>query len=158
MTNEEKTKIYEEYSDKIYHYILGKVSNPVVAEDLTSQVFLKFVEKADTYNEDIASIGTWIYTIARNSVIDYYRTNKISSELDEKIEEGTNIEDEIIEKEDLEKLAQALMQLEKRERDLIIFRYYDGKHLKEIAQDMSLSYSMVKLLHKRALDKLKELL
>lgn len=158
MTKEEQAKIYEEYSDKIYYYILGKVSDSYAAEDLTSQVFLKMVEKSDTYNAEKSSVSTWIYTIAKNTVIDYYRIHKITSELDEDIEDAKTAEDEIIEKENLEELANALEQLEQRERTIIVLYYYDGLQLKEISQKLKISYSMTKLLHKRALDKLKELL
>ena len=155
MTKEEQAKIYEEYSDKIYYYILGKVSDSFAAEDLASQVFLKMVEKSDTYDAEKSSVSTWIYTIAKNTVIDYYRTHKITSELDETIEEGKTAEDIIIENESLEELANALENLEQREREVIVLHYYDGMQLKEIAQKLKISYSMTKILHKRALDKLK---
>ncbi len=158
MNNEEIAKIYEEYSEKIFYYIYAKVSNQYVAEDLTSQVFLKLVEKASSYDESKASISTWIYTVARNTVIDYYRTNKIVSELDENIEDSSGVDDVVLAKESLEELANALGQLEERERKLIILYYYDGLSLKEIAQKLDLSYSMIKILHKRALDKLKNYL
>lgn len=156
MTQEE---VYQTYHDRIVRYINGKVSNIHVAEDLTSDVFVKVYSKFADYDESKASISTWIYTIANNRVIDYYRTNHISEDIDEQdIREDFSIEDSILREEALEELAQALGKLPERERDLIIMHYYDGINLKEISVRMKLSYSYIKILHNKSLNMLKGLL
>ena len=112
----DKDKIYREYQGKIYGYALSKVNNPQDAEDITSDVFLKVYEKLVTFDETKASLSTWIYTITRNTLTDYFRTRKVFSEIPEIIEDGFSVEDEVCNAEMLETLADALETLEERER------------------------------------------
>lgn len=152
MGNKEKQEvIYLEYKDKVTGYIRGKVSNQADVDELVSKVFLKVVEKFDTFDSSKASISTWIYTITGNTVIDYYRGQKIYSEVDESfsyIDEGFN---EITNKETLEELANALEKLDERSRDLIILHYYSGYKLKEVAEIMKMSYSNLRKIHDKAI-------
>lgn len=155
LTQEE---IFLQYHDKIFFYILKKVQNHEVAEDLTSIVFLKVYEKYDSFDDTKSSISTWIYTIAGNSVIDYYRTNHITEEVPEEIEMDSRVEDSVLAEETLEELAAALLKLEERERDLIILHYYQNRTLRDIAQIMGMSYANVKIIHSKALKKMKGIL
>lgn len=153
MTQEE---LFDKYHAKILNYINMKVSNITVAEDLTSTVFLKVCQKFDSYDQSKAAISTWIYTIANNTVIDYYRTAKVYSEIPEDVSTSDSIEDELLNEETLEELANALEKLEERERDIIILHYYSGMTLKEVALKMGMSYSNTKLWHNKALASLKK--
>lgn len=155
MTQEE---IFSKYHDKIEHYIWGKVCDRYTAEDLTSIVFLKIYEKMNSYNEEKASISTWIYTIANNTVIDYYRTHKIPEEISEEIAQLGEIDEDIIKEEELTSLADALKKIPERERDILILRYYDNLTLKEIALKMGMSYANAKIVHAKALVHMKELI
>ena len=155
MTQEE---IYLQYHDKIEFYIWGKVSDKYLAEDLTSVVFLKIYEKLANYDSSKASVSTWIYTIANNTVIDYFRTRKVSEELPEEIAQMSEIEDDYVKEEELTELAAALRKLPERERDLLILHYYDNLTLKEIALKMGMSYANVKIVHAKAISHLKELI
>ena len=76
ISEQSKTEIYKDYHGKVFGYIISQVSNSDLAEDLCEDVFLKVYEKLDTFDETKASISTWIYTIARNTLTDYYRTRK----------------------------------------------------------------------------------
>ena len=113
-------EVYENYSEKVMHYILSKISSRSDAEDLFSTVFLKVFEKFPSFDQNKASVSTWVYTIARNTLIDY-----------------------------LEKLPP-------RERDLIVLHYYHNLQLKEIAQIMGMSYSNCKVIHSKALARLRQ--
>ena len=64
-------------------YIRPRINNPADAEDLHSAVFTKVYEKFSTFDQTKASISTSVYTIARNTLIDFFRTNKIHDELGE---------------------------------------------------------------------------
>ena len=68
---EEREALYTAYSEKVRGYVFGKVANRHDAEDLVSDVFLKAYEKYPTFDADRASVSTWLYTITRNTVIDY---------------------------------------------------------------------------------------
>lgn len=140
-------EIYLEYADKVSAYARGKVDNPHEAEDLVSTVFLKVYRKLDTFDETKASLSTWIYTITRNTVADYYRTRRIHASYDEVYEMPAPEQDRDV----LDTLADALMTLNERERDLILLHYYKGLTLKEAADKMRMSYINAKVMHKKAL-------
>lgn len=151
MTDAEKTAIYTDFHEKVLNYVNSKIQNMTQAEDITSDIFLKIYEKLDTFDESKSSLSTWIFTITRNTLTDYYRTRKVFSEVPEDFKDETCIDDELCNDETLETLADALDSLDERERDLIILRYYKGLTLTEIAQRMDISYSYVKILHNKAL-------
>lgn len=150
----DKTKIYEDYHLKVLRYIQSKVNDYHLAEDLCSDVFVKVYEKLDTFDETKASISTWIFTITRNLLIDYYRTRKITVEIPDSLTYEEDISD--VDPESLETLASALKELNDRDRKLIIMHYYEGKTLKEIAQTLGISYIYAKVLHKKVLLSLKK--
>ncbi len=150
-----KDKVYTEYKEKVMRYMLKKVQNPHDAEDLTSEVFLKVFKSIESFNENKASISTWIYTVARNTVIDYYRTRKDTAELDENLT-AENADTSLFKNEMLEALAAALESIDERSRNIVILHYYNGLPLKSIAEAMGISYSHTKLLHNKALTELKK--
>ncbi len=147
--------VYAKYHDKVLYYIKGKVSTSEDAEDLCADVFVKIYENIDKYDKNIAEISTWIYRIAHNAVIDHYRKFKGSEELGEEIASTENIEEGILKKENLVLLANALKKLSEKDRAIIIYRYYDGLSLKEVAEKLGISYSGCKLRHQNALNSLK---
>ena len=155
MRSLDKDKIYRDYQGKVYGYILSKVNSPQDAEDITADVFLKVYEKLDTFDETKASLSTWIYTITRNTLTDYFRTRKVLEEMPETVEDEVSVEDEVCNAEMLETLADALETLEERERDIIILRFYCGKTLKDISAQMGISYAYVKVLQNNAFAKIK---
>ena len=156
LTNEQ---IYEQYHDKVFAYIRNHVNEIEDAEDLCSDVFIKIYSKIDTFDSSKASISTWIYAMTSNTVIDFYRTNHIHSEIPEDLaEEKSLIEDEVLSNESLEILAKALKELPQEQRDIIVLRYYRGLTLQEVAAQMNLSYGVTKLRHREALGRLKDLI
>lgn len=157
ITDEFKAEIYEQFYPKVLSYINGKVNNYHLAEDLCSDVFLKIYEKIDTFDDSKASVSTWIFTITRNKLTDYYRTRKISGgEIPEYLADDTSLEDDVCNDEMLDTLADALEKLDERERDIVILHYYSGMTLKAVAEKMGISYSYTKLLHNNALSRLQK--
>ena len=149
-------KLYADYYEKVKRFVSGKIQSPHDAEEVISEVFLKVCSKAEGFDSSRASVSTWIYTITQNTVIDYYRRKKplLLSE-----EENYRITEEIgtaAESDELEQLADALCRLEERARDVIVLHYYNGYTLKTIAEMMQMSYANVKIIHKKALNRLEE--
>ena len=154
-----KEEIYLQYKDKVFGYIRNHVNSLEDAEDLCSEVFIKIYDKLDTYDETKARLSTWIYSVTSNTVIDFYRTNHIHSEIPEDLEDSkSTVEDEVLTGENLKLLADALEKLPEELRDIIVLRYYKGNTLQEISEKMNLSYGVTKLRHREALGQLQEML
>ena len=141
-------QIYAEYCPKVKAYVRGKVQDPHQAEDLVSAVFLKVVQGLGSYDPAKASVSTWVYTITRNTVTDYYRTRRTTVALEDyMLDQGEDAPNE----EALDALADALLRLKENERDLIVLHYYKGYTLKTVAEMMGMSYINAKVIHKKAL-------
>ncbi|PWM49201.1 MAG: hypothetical protein DBX39_05320 [Bacillota bacterium] len=149
-------KIYMEYSSKVLRYVRSKISNPQDAEDVCSSVFLKVQRGLPEYDKSRSSLSTWIYSIAHNAVIDFYRRSHKNVQLDEEIACTEDGFEDIYNDEALNALAAALESLSPRESDIIVLHYYSGKSLKEIAALMDMSYSNIKVVHKKVISRLKK--
>lgn len=156
MTELEKEEIYRQFYRKVLAYLRGKLNDPDVAEDLCADVFLKVFAHADDYNPQKASLSTWIYTVARNTLYDYFRTSNALLPLEETVPDGSDVEDDLCRDETLEQLADALQCLPEKERDVILLHYYEGLTLKATAERMGYSYSYIKMLHNSGLNHLKK--
>ncbi len=148
--------IYREYHDKVLYYIKGKVNNPEDAEDICADVFLKIQKRIGEYDEKKAAVSTWIYTIARNAVIDHYRCNHIGEELSEELVSNDDVDEEILKKETLSELADAISSLSQEEKTVIILHYYEDMSLKDIEKRTGMSYGQVKLRHNSALKQMEK--
>ena len=161
-------EIYNTYYKKIYSFVMRKISDIDITEDLVSDIFLKVAANLDRFDPNKACISTWLYTIANNTVLDYYRTRKVYEPIpDENGSEGLmpealvdtkDIESEIIANEELEELANALEHISVRSRDVIVLHYYADMTLKDVAQQMGMSYANIKIVHKKALQELRDAL
>jgi len=149
-------QIYMAYHNKVMGYIHARIRNRADAEDLCSEVFMKVQRKLPEYDQSKAAIGTWVFTITRNTVIDHFRRSRPTEELDENLADSSELDESLLNGETLGELAGALRSLPQQLMDIIVLRYYDGKPLTEIAKMMNLSYGAVKLRHNNALALLRE--
>ena len=149
-------QIYTAYSGKVMGYIRARIRSSAEAEDLHSEVFEKILKKIGEFDPSKASLNTWIFTITRNTVIDYFRRSKPSEELDENLSDNIELDEDLLNSETLDELAAALKSLPPQMMQIIVLRYYDGKPLTEIAELMHLSYGAVKLRHQNAVLMLRE--
>ena len=155
VTNIDQDKVYLDYKDKVTAYVRGKLANEHDVEDTVSTVFLKVYQRIDSFDPSKASLSTWVYTITRNTVIDYFKKRKTHIEFLDEIAADTLPDDSLVDDELLDCLADALETLSERERDLIILHYYKGYTLKRIAEMMGMSYINAKLIHTKALSMLR---
>ena len=144
-------QVYLQYSGKVTGYLQARLHNRAVAEDLCAEVFEKALRKQEGYDPEKSAVSTWIFTITRNTLIDYYRRRKPSDELDENMADDQELDEDLLSGETLGELAAALRKLPQQMMDIVVLRYYDGKPLTEIATMMNLSYGAVKLRHQNAL-------
>ena len=145
--------LYREFRPKVAGYIHNHVNNPEDAEDLCSEVFRKAWEHLDTQNR--SGFSSYVYTITRNTVVDYFRTRRQTAPLTENLAEEDTMGDALLREETLERLAKALKALPANQRELIVLHYYKKLSLQEISERMELSYGVTKRLHKAALDALR---
>ena len=150
----DNSQIYEDFHMKVLRYIQSKVNDYYLAEDLCSDVFVKVYEKLETFDGEKASISTWIFTITRNRLIDYYRTRRVTVEIPEDL--TYSFEENDVDNDQLEMLAEGLEKLDEKARNLIIKHYYEGKTLKDAGEEIGISYTYAKLLHQKSLNKLKK--
>lgn len=144
----------EEQYDKIYRYCYFKLRHQQMAEDITQETFLRFLENR-SYCERGKKIR-YLYTIARNLCMDAYRRKQTESLPDE---ESAGIED-APEEEVLRNLAvkSALSQLEKEEQELLLLRYVQELSVTDLCGILEISRFSVNRKTKKALKKLRELL
>jgi len=154
--------LYDFYVERIYRFIFFKVNSQEIAEDLTSEVFLKTWEYINKTDKKINNLNALFYKVARNSVIDHYRSKKIESydsdeDLMEKIEEKRNFADEVETKLEMESLQKHLTKLKDIYREVLILRFVEEFSISEIAELMEKSSGNVRVLLHRATEALKNL-
>jgi RNA polymerase sigma-70 factor, ECF subfamily len=147
--------LYDAYIDRIYRYIYFRVADDNLAEDITSQVFLKSWEKLDTYQPGPSPFIAWLYRIARNTVIDYYRTRKVVISLEDARPAEISHEDGVEEQLDLQfksqELRGALQELTEEQQQVLILKFISGLSTPEIAQQLGKQQGAVRALQMRAL-------
>ena len=71
------TQIWNQFSDRIYAFILSRVNDEEVAKDLLQEVFMKIHTKLDGLNNE-SSLSSWLFTVTRNTIYDYYRQKRLA--------------------------------------------------------------------------------
>lgn len=153
--------LYRTYVQAIYRFVLLRLSNPVLAEDMTADVFIKAINGLPRYEYRGLPFGAWLFRIARDRVVDYYRQSarRPSAELDENIKSELPDPGSLAEQtEMLSSLAEALSQLTDEQRDVVQFRFMEDWSLDETARAMHKSVNAVKALQHRALNTLNRLI
>jgi len=140
---------YEAQYDKIYRYCYFKLHNQTVAEDVTQETFLRFLESS-TYKERGKELN-YLYTIARNLCIDELRKRVLEEVSEEVSEEGP--EERVIESV---VMKQALEKLTNEERELVLLRYVNEVPVKVICELRGCSRFAVNRQLKQVLKKLRE--
>lgn len=156
------SKIYNRYADSIYRFIYIKVSSKETAEDLTSEVFLRVWRIFQIKEkQEIRNPRAFLYTSARNLVIDYYRSEsrvQILSIEDNKTDiEDTNqqIEKQEVRHSEMQEVQKALAKLRPEHQDVIILKYVDELPTQEVAEIMGKSEGAVRVMLHRAMEQLK---
>jgi len=162
-------KFYLENMDKLYRFVYFRVgANKQVAEDLTSEIFLKALEHFDKYDERISK-SAWLFTIAKNHLINYWRDRKptISLPTQEQFEECENGAVEEFEFAfqahiaNLERegdrifIERLLRHLSEEETRIVTFHYLFGYNYAEIGQILGKNETAVRVAAYRALKKLR---
>ncbi len=153
-------KLYERYSEKVYHKCLSFVKDTAKAEDLTHEIFLKLIFKLGTFKED-AKFSTWLYSITYNHCMDQLRSNKKRGEVlqEEPIEVPDDIDlNNIFDGDDVQakNLKIALDQLSVDEKGVLFMKYMDDMSIRDIADIFKVTESAIKMRLLRSREKLRK--
>ena len=153
-------RLYERYCDKVYRKCLSFTKDPLRAEDLTHDIFLKLVVKLSSFREQ-AKFSTWLYSITYNHCTDQLRSQNLRREVYmddgwERLDVGND--DGLAELAEMEakQLQKALRQLPLEEQTMLLMKYQDDISIRDIADLNGLTESAVKMRLKRSRDKLRK--
>jgi len=144
-------QLYEEHFDKIYRYVYLKVGNEAEAEDLTQDVFVKALEAIGSYRWRNLPFASWIFRIAHNQVIDYFRkqgkVEKVDLEDDDVAPVDESNPAHIAEQRfEIAELRENIKKLSPSQREVVSLRFGAELSTAEIAEALGKSTGTVKAL------------
>ena len=148
---------YREYLPRVYNFFRYRLSDRTLAEDLTATTFEKAWRGRSRFRRDLSTFSTWLFTIARNVAIDYFRRREPEISLDAVSEQtdSVSVEETVQRNHDFARLSSVLAQLPIRERELVAFKYGGGLTNREIARLTRLTASNVGVILYRVVEKLR---
>ena len=135
---------YRESYPLVYNYVFRQMANREAAEDVVAEAFLRAARFYGRFDASRAKFSTWVISIARNCMSDYYEHEHTSTSLDD-VPEGIYAEEAVHDDQlsDSDLVQRLLLVLDEDERLLVTLKYYDGKRNVEIAQELGLNPSTV---------------
>lgn len=150
---------YNIYFEKVYRYIFFRVGrNKELAEDLTSEIFLKALENYGDFDH-ARPFAVWIYRIAHNHLVDFYKKMKFEmmdiEEVANEIKSKGDLEREVETKINTGTVTDVLEDLPRLQKEVVVMKYVNDLTNPEIAQILDTNEAHVRVLHHRALKWLK---
>ena len=153
-------RLYDDLFPKVYRYISYRVTDRHLAEDLTASVFEKALSKFESYRRERAGLSTWVFTIARNTLIDHYRRTGRQPATEPQPEQmgsdATPPEALAVRNEERMELLSCIERLARREQELVALKFGSGLSNREIALSARLSESNVGVILFRAVRRLRD--
>lgn len=153
-------KLYDTYVTRIYRFVFLKVSNKHDAEDLTHQVFMSAWESIGRFEFRGFPFSSWLYRIAGNAVIDFYRTSHshldIEAVPEERFAETPRIDLALDRTQELDLVKSVIPKLEPDQQNVLIMKFVDDLSNKEIAQALSKTEGAIRVIQHRALKQLRK--
>ena len=154
-------ELMTEYGDQILKLVMHYVHNTTIAEDLTQEIFVKCYQALPSFQFQ-SSIKTWLWRIAINHTKDYLKSwyarkvNAAEETIFHKAATTTTVEQHIIQQQEDVALAQAVLNLPLKYREVIYLCYYEEQSMKEIADILQLNENTVKSRLRLAKERLKK--
>lgn len=155
--------LYDRYVDQVFRYVLFRVSDRSLAEDVTSETFLRALRRITTVSYQGRDVGAWFVTIARNLVLDHvkssrYRLEVTTAELDDNRQVTAGPEQAVLDEATTNELLRCVSELNDDQRECIVLRFLHGLSVAETAQQMGRNEGAIKALQHRAVRRLAQLL
>lgn len=154
-------ELYDLYAPAIYAYIYRRVGDPALAEDLTSELFLRMLSAIRNGVTWRKSFNAWLYRAAHNLVVDHYRHQDSAhpAPLDELTVEGGRRPDQAVESHlEAEQLRRALQQLTPEQQEVLALRFGEDLTAKQVGRLIGKTTGAVEALQRRGLAALRRIL
>ncbi len=153
-------QVYEENFSYVYNTVYAMVANRENAEDITTDAFIKAMNRYGDFDPGKASVRTWLCFIARNTVIDSWRADAKRRQdvcIEHVAEPAVEEEPEVFRDETNREVAALLKKLSPAERELVAMRYFAGLSNPEIGEKLQISPKAVSERVRRVLEKCRKL-
>jgi RNA polymerase sigma-70 factor (ECF subfamily) len=156
-------KLYDRYVDHVFRFIFYRVNDRALAEDFTSETFLRALRRISTINYQGRDIGAWFMTIARNIVFDHTKSARFRLELTtaesvETTDTEASPENAVLAHLTNTRLLSAVNELGEEQRECIVLRFLHGLSVAETAAVMGKNDGAIKALQHRAVKRLANML
>ncbi len=149
--------IYRQHLGSVHRFVYARVRSRELAEDITSETFAKAFARLDTWQWRGTGIGAWLQTIARNLVIDYFKSSRNRREIlggdaltADRADDGRGPEQTVLDTIQHEQLRLAMTQLTEEQRECLTLRYLREMSIAETAAAMGRNDAAIKSLTYRA--------
>ena len=148
--------LYDHYVEPVYRYLYYRLGAHQMAEDLTSETFLRALRRLDSYTWQGKDFGAWLTTIARNLVTDHVKSSRFrlevtTGEMLDADRTVDGIEDAVVDRLAHAQVIDALRRLKPDQQECIVLRFLQGLSIAEAADVMGRSQGAIKQLQLRAL-------
>jgi RNA polymerase sigma-70 factor (ECF subfamily) len=147
--------LYDRYADAIYRFVYYRVGAHALAEDLTSETFLRAFRRINLFTWQGKDFGAWLVTIARNLVLDHFKSSRYRLEVctadplePDRWEEGP--ERAVLDSFTHRALFSAVRELGNEQRECVVLRFLHGLSVAETAEVMGKNTGAIKALQYRA--------
>lgn len=149
--------VWEAFHTPLLQFIGRRVQDEATAEDVLQEVFLKVHQQVETL-KDARKLESWLYQIARNAIIDHYRSSRptVSLETSDALSLPADFPDDDIISELFPSVRAMVRSLPKHDRQALVLTEYQGLTQKELSERLGLSFSGAKSRVQRAREKLKQ--
>lgn len=158
MTPQELSSLFQDLFEPIYRYVYFRVGHKQETEDLVSLVFEKVITRHDTYSvQEHASMRSWVFRVAHNTVIDHYRTRKTTEAIDDiSVLTEYSLEKEFDVSIETERVRALIHRLPGRQREILLLRYHAQLSYAEIADLLGIEPKSASSLLSKALAQVRD--
>ena len=148
--------VFASLQHSLRNYLVKRVSDPSIAEDLVQEIFIKALVAIES-DRSPKNLTRWLYAVARTTVADYYRSVRFDlTELNDNLPDKEQDIDELLYRELAGCLKPLVQQLPTIYRDTLLATDFDGQTMSSLAQEQGLSHSAIKSRASRARAMLRE--
>ena len=150
-------RIFDYFSPRVMGYLINSGTNRAISEEITQEVLSAVWQKAYQFDQKVANVSTWIFTIARNKRIDRIRKNENpnynSTDLIDSLYSNNSAQNEEIKSE----VDVILSALSKNEQKLLKMNFFEGKSHKDISKETNIPLGTIKSRIRSILNKIRDI-